>query len=328
MKKRVLASRNENDTNCGLIQPMNEEPDCLPGGGPVSPRTIALIGKYHSLEMADSLCVLARDLSARGITVIIEEGTANCSESPADFKNWVICDFEEIGERADLAIVLGGDGTMLNAARQLARFRVPLVGVNQGRLGFLTDIARCDMLTCMDDLLNGRFTPERRMLLVAEVLRGGKRIASSLALNDIVVDKGAIGRLIEFDLFIDSEFIYNLRSDGLITSTPTGSTAYSLSADGPIVHPHVSGILLVPLCPHSLTNRPILVGDRSEIEVRIVHATDSRVHFDGQVTIDLKPGDWVRINRSEFSVCLLQPAGYSYFAMLRQKLHWSEKPIA
>lgn len=306
---------------------MNEDPIRSPGGNPALPRTIALIGKYHSPEVADSLSILARDLHDRGITVLVEEATANCSEAPTDLRNWTIRDFAAIGEQADLAIVLGGDGTMLNAARHLARYRVPLVGVNQGRLGFLTDIARCDMLTCMDELLSGRFVRENRMLLVAEVLRGGECIGSSLALNDVVVDKGAIGRLIEFDLFIDNEFIYNLRSDGLITSTPTGSTAYSLSANGPILHPHVSGIALVPLCPHSLTNRPILVGDRSEIEIRIVHATDSRVHFDGQVTIDLRPDDRVRIIRSEFSICLLQPPGYSYFAMLRQKLHWSEKPV-
>jgi NAD+ kinase len=164
------------------------------------------------------------------------------------------------------------------------------------------------------------------MLLEAEVWRGGSSIAASLALNEVVVDKGAIGRLIEFELFIDGEFIYNLRSDGLIVSTPTGSTAYSLSANGPILHPHVSGIALVPLCPHSLTNRPILVGDRNKIEVRIVHATDSRVHFDGQLTVDLVAEDAVRIRRSEFSICLLHPPGYSYFAMLRQKLHWSEQP--
>lgn len=307
---------------------MNEDPIRSPDSSPILPRTIALIGKYHSLEIADSLSILARNLHDRGITVLVEEATASCSEAPTDLRNWAIRDFAAIGEQADLAIVLGGDGTMLNAARQLARYGVPLVGVNQGRLGFLTDIARCDMLTCMDDLLSGKFKPENRMLLVAEVLRGGECIASSLALNDVVVDKGSIGRLIEFDLFIDNEFIYNLRSDGLITSTPTGSTAYSLSANGPILHPHVSGIALVPLCPHSLTNRPILVGDRSEIEIRIVHATDSRVHFDGQLTIDLRPNDWVRIIRSEFSICLLQPPGYSYFAMLRQKLHWSEKPVA
>ena len=307
---------------------MNDDPVASPGSRPVLPQTIALIGKYHSREIAESLCLLASSLRARGVTVLVEEVTASHSKAPYDLQSWQHCDFAEIGERADLAIVLGGDGTMLNAARQLARFEVPLVGVNQGRLGFLTDIARDDMLTSLDDLLCGRFTSENRMLLAAEVSRDGQNIASNLALNDVVVDKGSIGRLIEFELFVDREFIYNLRSDGLIVSTPTGSTAYSLSANGPILHPQVAGIALVPLCPHSLTNRPILVGDRNEIEIRIVRATDSRVHFDGQVTVDLQPDDLVRIRRSESSICLLHPPGYSYFAMLRQKLHWSEKPIA
>ncbi len=291
-----------------------------------SPKTIALIGKYRGRDIAESLCLLAKRLDDCGITVIVEEATAKNSEAPDELQGWAKCSFAEIGQRADLAIVLGGDGTMLSVARHLACYGVPLVGVNQGRLGFMTDIARNDMLTCMDDLLSGKFTPESRMLLDAEVLRGGEKVASNLALNEVVVDKGAIGRLIEFELFIDDKFVYNLRSDGLIASTPTGSTAYSLSANGPIVHPQVSGIALVPLCPHSLTNRPILVGDRNVIEIRIVHATDSRVHFDGQVTFDLKPGDSVRIRRSEFSICLLHPPGYSYFSMLRQKLHWSEQP--
>jgi len=298
----------------------------LPDAGRISPRTIALIGKYHSREIAESLCLLAQNLHERGITVIIEQATAALPDAPLALGNWAAGDFATIGERADLAIILGGDGTLLSAARQLARYRVPLVGVNQGRLGFMTDIARSDMLSCIDDLLAGRFTAESRMLLEAEVVRDGRSIAAGVALNEVVVDKGAIGRLIEFELFVDGEFIYSLRSDGIIVSTPTGSTAYSLSANGPILHPQVSAIALVPLCPHSLTNRPILVSDRNEIEVRIVRATDSRVHFDGQLTFDLSPEDTVRIRRSQFSVCLLHPPTYSYFSMLRQKLHWSEQP--
>ena len=305
---------------------MNDAPISSSNPVPVPPRTIALIGKYHSREIAESLCLLAENLHDRGVTVIIDEVTASLSEAPVDLRRWASGNFAVIGEQADLAIVLGGDGTLLSAARHLARYRMPLVGVNQGRLGFMTDIARSEMLTCVDDLLSGKFIPESRMMLYAEVIRAGQSVASSLALNEVVVDKGAIGRLIEFELFIDGEFIYNLRSDGLIVSTPTGSTAYSLSADGPILHPQVAGIALVPLCPHSLTNRPILVSDQNEIEIRIVHATDSRVHFDGQVTFDLKPEDAVRICRSEYSIGLLHPPSYSYFAMLRQKLHWSEQP--
>ena len=291
-----------------------------------SPRIVALIGKYRSREIAESLSLLAKRLHERGVEVLVEEATAKLSDTEGDQGVWARCRYPEIGERADAAIVLGGDGTMLNAARRLSRYCVPLVGINQGRLGFMTDIARSDMLASMDDLLNGRFTPENRMLLAAEVIRDGKEMASNMALNDVVVDKGAIGRMIEFELFIDGEFIYNLRSDGLIVSTPTGSTAYSMSAGGPILNPTLTGIALVPLCPHALTNRPIIVNDNTDIELRIVYADDPRVHFDGQVTLDLLPGDSVRLRRSEHKICFLHPPGYSYFAMLRQKLQWSERP--
>jgi NAD+ kinase len=305
---------------------MNDALVPAPVGRQTPPRIVALIGKYHSPEIAESLRLLAKYLHERGIAVLIEEETGLNVGMQLDPSGWTSADFASIGAQAHVAIVLGGDGTMLNAARQLARYRVPLVGVNQGRLGFMTDIARNDMLSCMDDLLAGNFVLETRMLLDADVLRDGASMASNLALNDIVVDKGAIGRMIEFGLFIDGEFIYNLRSDGLIVATPTGSTAYSLSANGPIMHPQVAGIALVPLCPHSLTNRPILIGDRSKIEICIIQATDSRAHFDGQVTVDLKRDDVVRICRSEYSISFLHPPGYSYFAMLRQKLHWSEQP--
>jgi NAD+ kinase len=291
-----------------------------------NPRTIALVGKYHSPEIAESLGRLAEYLHERGVSVFIERETAEHIGKLVDLARWVTCGFNDIGAHADLAIVLGGDGTMLNAARRLARYCVPLAGVNQGRLGFMTDIARDDMLTCMDDLLDGRFLRESRMLLAAEVIRDGKELASNIALNDVVVDKGAIGRMIEFELFIDGAFIYNLRSDGLIVSTPTGSTAYSLSSGGPILHPTLTGIALVPLCPHSLTNRPIIVNDQADIELRITQADDPRVHFDGQLTLDLQRGDSVRLRRSEHTICFLHPPGYSYFAMLRQKLHWSERP--
>lgn len=291
-----------------------------------APRTIALIGRYQSAEIAESLRSLAKYLQERGVTVVVEDETAANVGRDAGRDRWVSGSFESIGASVDVAIVLGGDGTMLNAARRLARYRVPLVGVNQGRLGFMTDIARSDMLTCMEDLLDGRFIPETRMLLDAEVVRDGNEVAANLALNDVVLDKGAIGRMIEFELFIDGEFIYNLRADGLIVSTPTGSTAYSLSANGPILHPQVAGIALVPLCPHALTNRPILVGDQADIELRITHATDCRVHFDGQVTVDLAKSDSLKLRRSDYSIRFLHPPGYSYFAMLRQKLQWSARP--
>lgn len=285
-------------------------------------RRVALIGKYRSPEAAESLGLLADFLSRRNVDVLIEAETAACIGA----NDGRVASYSVIGKEADAAIVVGGDGTLLNAARHLAAFGVPLVGVNQGRLGFMTDVSRENMLASMDDLLAGRFSREDRFLLEALIERRGTRLAPGLALNDIVLSKANPGRMIEFELHIDGEFIYVLRADGMIVATPTGSTAYALSANGPILHPQVSAIALVPLCPHALTNRPILVGDRNEIEIRIVNATDSRAHFDGQVTADLRNGDVVRIRRSEYSICFLHPPGYSYFAMLRQKLHWSERP--
>jgi NAD+ kinase len=285
-------------------------------------RTAALIGKYRSPEVAESLRVLSTFLRERGVRVLIEEGTA-ASVGAAGFD---VASYEAIGDEADVAVVLGGDGTMLHSARRLAETGVPLVGVNQGRLGFMTDIARQDMLASMEDLLAGRFQAEQRFLLDAEVLRGGLRVFQTLALNDVVVNKGDIGRMIEMKVEVDGEFLYVLRADGMIVATPTGSTAYALSANGPILQPSIAGIAVVPLCPHALSNRPITISDKSRVDLTLVPPHDGRVHFDGQARFDARAGDCVRIERSSHSVTLLHPPGYSYFAMLREKLHWSAAP--
>ncbi len=285
-------------------------------------RTIALIGKYQSPEVAESLSVLAAFLRERGLTVLVEKETAQT----AGTNGYTVTDYERIGTEADLAVVLGGDGTMLHAARRLAGFGVPLVGVNQGRLGFMTDIARDAMLEGIGGLLAGQYVTERRVLLEAEMLRGGERIYHTRALNDVVVNKGQQGRLIEVELKIDGELIYVLRADGLIIATPTGSTAYALSANGPILHPAVAGIAVVPLCPHALSNRPITIADTSRIDITLVQPHEARAHFDGQDTCDALAGDVVRVSRSPFALTLLHPPGYSYFAMLREKLHWSATP--
>ncbi|GIK25245.1 MAG: NAD kinase [Rhodocyclales bacterium] len=285
-------------------------------------RTIALIGKYKSPEIAESLMSLAEFLRSRGVDVLVEEGTADLVGADG----FPVVSYASIGERADLAIVLGGDGSMLTAARKLAESDVPLVGVNQGRLGFMTDLARDDMLDGMTDLLEGKFKGEQRFLLDASVRRGDAVLFQTQALNDVVVNKGDLGRMIEFAVSIDGEFIYNQRSDGLIIATPTGSTAYALSANGPILHPSVPGIALVPLCPHALSNRPITVSDDSRIEI-VLHAPHrARVHADGQEKFELEAGDRVSVARSGRSIRFLHPLGYSYFAMLREKLHWSETP--
>lgn len=285
--------------------------------------TIALIGKYQSPEVAEAVLRLANYLRGLGLPVIIEQGTASATGLTSGF---TVGSYEEIGVRADLAVVLGGDGTLLHSACRLAGYDVPLVGVNQGRLGFLTDISRDVALDRIGEILAGRFTEEHRVLLDVEVLRGGQRVFRTTVLNDVVVNKGELGRMIEFDLRVDGEFVYTQRSDGMIVSTPTGSTAYALSANGPILHPSVDGIALVPMCPHALTARPITLPDRCCIEIVLLPPHDSRVHFDGQSRYDARAGDTVRITRSPHTVRLLHPVGYSYFAMLREKLHWSSTP--
>ncbi|MCK9388025.1 MAG: NAD kinase [Sulfuritalea sp.] len=284
--------------------------------------TIALIGKYQSREIAESLLTLAAFVGGRGVEVLLEEDTA----AAVGAHGYAVASYEMIGARADLAVVLGGDGTMLNSARRLAEFEVPLVGINQGRLGFMTDIALDAMIDSVAALLDGKFSREQRFLLNAEVLRSGELVFQTLALNDVVVNKGDIGRMIELEVKVDGELIHILRADGLIVSTPTGSTAYALSANGPILHPSVPGIAIVPLCPHALTNRPITVSDGSMIDIALLPPHDARIHFDGQTRFDARAGDVVRMVRSRHNITFLHPPGYSYFAMLREKLQWSSTP--
>ncbi|MCX8087471.1 MAG: NAD(+)/NADH kinase [Rhodocyclaceae bacterium] len=284
-------------------------------------RRVALFGKTGSAEVVEALVSLLDYLQGRGLAVLIEEGIAADLGMVA-----AAASLESIAANADVAIVLGGDGTLLNAGRRLAAHGVPLVGINQGRLGFMTDIARAEMFSAIDRLLDGEFTADRRLMLDARVLRGGREVFATRALNDVVVNKGDLGRMIEIETRVDGEFLYVLRADGMIVATPTGSTAYALSANGPILHPAVPGIALVPLCPHGLTHRPITIRDDCTIEIIPVGAHEARIHCDGQSTFDLKCGDVVTVTRSAHAVTLLHPPGYSYFAMLREKLHWSATP--
>ena len=268
---------------------------------PADFRRIALIGKLRSPEIEASLRELRAFLANRGCQVLAEGETD-----------------------ADLAIVIGGDGTMLSAARELVRHRVPLVGINQGRLGFMTDIGHQDMQRGVGAILDGNYTIEERSLIDAEIRRDGKSLLRTLALNEAVIGKGAEGRLIEFELSVDGEFVYTLRADGMIVSTPTGSTAYALSAQGPILHPAVPALTLVPLNPHTLSARPVSVSDRSVIEIALVHALDARAHFDGLALADMAEGDRLVLRRSADVVRFVHPPGYRYFATLREKLGWSE----
>jgi NAD+ kinase len=281
-------------------------------------RRVALIGK-QTPEIAASLRTLRALLRASGCEVMLERETA---ASVGDGEGAL--DYESIGQRADLAIVVGGDGTMLAAARSLVRHRVPLAGVNQGRLGFMTDIALGDMAAAVGAILEGRHTIEARALLAAEIRRAGATLLRTVALNEAVVSKGSQARLIEFEVYIDGEYVYTQRSDGVIVATPTGSTAYALSAQGPILQPGVQAFALVPLNPHTLSARPVSVSDVCQIEVRLLRAVDARAHFDGFALADMHEGDRLLLRRSSESIRFVHPPGYSYFAMLREKLRWSE----
>lgn len=281
-------------------------------------RRVALIGK-PTPEIAQSLRALREFLRQRGCEVMLERETA-----ASVGENGAVAGYDEIGAQAELAIVLGGDGTMLAAARALARHKVPLAGINQGRLGFMTDIALSEMAESVGAILEGRGSIEERALLEAGILRGGRSILSTLALNEAVVSKGSQARLIEFKLAIDGEYVYALRADGVIVATPTGSTAYALSAQGPILQPTVRAFALVPLNPHVLSARPVSVSDASVIEIELVRAVDARAHFDGFALTDLQEGDRLVLRRSADAIRFVHPPGYSYFTMLREKLRWSK----
>ena len=284
--------------------------------------TIALVGRYASPGIAEPLNRLAVFLADRGHRVLIDAETARLTP----LAGYPTAPRAELGREAKLAIVIGGDGTMLSIARQLAPFDVPLIGINQGRLGFLTDIAVADMEKVLAAMLEGEYVEETRTLLDATLTRVTGGSEHALALNDVFVNRGAAGGMIDCAVTIDGRFVYALRADGLIVATPTGSTAYALSAQGPIVDPGVAAFLLVPVAPHALTNRPIVVRDSVVIEIALQPGNDAGLHCDGQANFPLSEGDRVVVRRAEHRVRLLHPRDHDHFAMLRRKLHWSETP--
>jgi len=284
-------------------------------------KKIALVGKYDNIEIAGSVERLAGYLSGLGYEIVLASQTAEVLNR----HGYPHANLTELAGSVDVFIVLGGDGTMLSIARALAPYPVPLIGVNQGRLGFLTDIVMEDMEAELARMLAGEYDAEERILLSVRVERDGETQLDASAFNDVVVSKAATGRLIEFEVIIDNEFVYTQRSDGLVVATPTGSTAYALSAGGPILFPTLKAIALVPICPHTLSARPIVVSSESCVDIVIHHADDARVHFDGQSHFDLRKDDRVRICRAPDNVTLLHPKHYSYYDTLRQKLHWGKQ---
>ena len=285
-------------------------------------KTIALVGKYSAAGIITDLLGLAKVLSNAGHTVALEQETAN----KLGITDFTIMAPAQIGEHADLAIVLGGDGTMLGIARQLAPYQVPLIGINQGRLGFMTDIPIDQMLTVLTEILIGHHKLERRTLLEGVVVRDGEQISAGLAFNDIVVARGTGAGMVELKVTVDDHFMYNQRSDGLIVSTPTGSTAYALSAGGPLLHPNVAGIVFVPIAPHALSNRPIVVPDTSKIVIEISAVREASVNFDMQSFAHLVVGDQIHIQRSKHNISFLHPKNWNYYHTLREKMHWNEYP--
>jgi NAD+ kinase len=282
-------------------------------------RHAALVGKFNAEGIREELEKVAAFLVSQGLGVTLEDDTA----AKTGITRYPRLPAVALGAACDIAVVLGGDGTMLGIARQLARHDTPLVGINQGRLGFITDIALGEFEAKLAAILAGEHDEEQRAMLEGGVERDGKTIFESVALNDVIVSRGATAGMVELRIEIDGEFVAQLRADGLIVGSPTGSTAYALSAGGPILHPAIAGWALVPIAPHDLSNRPIVVPDRGEVQVEIVAGRDASVNFDMQSLTSLAHGDRIRVRRSADRVRFLHPRGWSYFATLRGKLHWA-----
>lgn len=300
----------------------------MPAAAPADPAVrfprIALVGRYATPGIAPPLAEIASFLVARGHRVVLDAGTAQHAPLPGI----ATAAPHEFAADTDLAVVLGGDGTMLSLARQLAPFDVPLVGVNQGRLGFLTDIPAREMTATLDAMLAGHYVEQRRTMLKVAVERPHGRSERGLALNDVVVNRGSLGNMIECAVAIDGRFAYAMRADGIIVATPTGSTAYALSAGGPILAPELACLLLVPVAPHALTHRPIAIGDDASIAITVINGRDAGVHCDGQGHFALAAGDKVVVERAGFRARFLYPEGHDHFATLREKLHWTATPEA
>lgn len=283
-------------------------------------QTVAVIGKQKSPVVAEPMLRIGDFLAARGVRVVVDGLAAEHLQD----HSFSALSLDEIAQTVDLAIVIGGDGTMLNIARTLAPHGVPLVGVNQGRLGFLTDLTPDNMAAEIGAMLDGRYLTEERLLLQAAVLREDKEIYSGLAFNEVVVHRSNISSMVEFEVRIDGEYLYNQRADGLIIATPTGSTAYAMSAGGPIIHPGLDVLELVPVCPHSLSNRPIVVRGSAQIELLMHRTGDICVRYDSHTHIDLQLHDRINVTKYDKPVFLLHPVSHSYYHTLREKLLWNQ----
>ncbi len=288
-------------------------------------RHVALIGKYPvagsgSGTARAALEDISQFLVAQGCEVAFDRDTA----AHAGIQGHPVLDLAGIGAQCDLCVVVGGDGTMLGVGRQLARHDIPLIGINQGRLGFITDIPLDGYREALASMLQGAYDEDRRSLMHARVMRDGHCVFDALALNDVVVNRGATSGMVELRVEVDGHFVASQRADGLIVASPTGSTAYALSAGGPLLHPSIPGWVLVPIAPHTLSNRPLVLHDASEVSIEVVAGRDASANFDMQSLASLLHGDRIIVRRSQHQVRFLHPRGWSYFDTLRKKLHWNE----
>ena len=293
-------------------------------------RHVALIGKYQTVASGASgassrqaMEDIAHFLHAQGCEVVFEHDTAH----NMGITGYPMLDVPGIGAQCDLALVVGGDGTMLGIGRQLAHLGVPLIGINQGRLGFITDIPYGNIAATLAPMLRGEYEEDHRSLMQARVMRDGHCVFDALAMNDVVVNRGATSGMVELRVEVDGHFVANQRADGLIIATSTGSTAYALSAGGPMLHPSVPAWVLVPIAPHTLSNRPIVLANTMEIAIELVSGKDASANFDMQSLASLLHGDRIVVTRSKHHARFLHPRGWSYFDTLRQKLHWNEGAV-
>jgi NAD+ kinase len=283
-------------------------------------RHAAVVGKYQARGIRPVLEEIAHFLVEQRLEVSFERETAHAT----GVTGFDALDAAELGRRCDLAVVVGGDGTMLGIARELARHNLPLVGINQGRLGFITDVPFGQYQEALAPMLAGDYEEEHRTMLEGGVWRDGDKIFDGLSLNDVVVSRGATASMVELRIDIDDELVANIRADGLIVASPTGSTAYALSAGGPILHPGIAGWVLVPIASHTLSNRPIVLPDHGEVRITVVAGRDASANFDMHSLASLLHGDQIRVRRSAFKVRFLHPRGWSYYGTLRRKLRWYE----
>jgi NAD+ kinase len=283
-------------------------------------RSVGIISRPRRVDICDVAPPLLAWLGARGVSVYCDEVTAECVApgSPGIPR-------ESLPGLSDMLIVLGGDGTLLAAARLMGERNIPILPVNLGGLGFLTSVTLKDFYPVLEQALKGEARFSERVVIGSQVIRDGKTVHEARALNDAVLNKAAMSRMIDLQLRVNGEFVCNYKADGLIVSTPTGSTAYSLAAGGPIVYPIVSAFVITPICPHTLTNRPLVIPDNAEIEISFVGDANVYLTLDGQVGTELAPGDTVTIAALAQRLSLVRPQQKSYFSVLRDKLKWGER---